>query len=97
MKKVYLVTQGDYSAYSIVAIFTTRRLAERYILACSKAAWQAAVDEDRLKYKVGPWPKRDNLSFGKYMLVLSRIKNLYLEYNDIEPYDLWDVVPVVIP
>ena len=58
--KVWMLTQGEYSSYEVVALFTTRELAQEYALACSikeheQDLRQALEDLERYEREGSSW------------------------------------------
>lgn len=46
MKKIYVVTSGQYSDYGIDAIFDTKEIAEKYIASFCKVGWEEMEIEE---------------------------------------------------
>lgn len=55
MKKVYVVTEGEYSSYHILAVFSSRKLAQEYIETVRNHCWDDVRIEE---YELDRPPER---------------------------------------
>ena len=51
MKTIYLVSGGEYSDYEVMALFSSRKLAEDYML-LKPSGWYNSIEEMELNPKV---------------------------------------------
>ena len=75
---VYLVTRGDYSDYSVVAVFTEKKLAEKYIDSFKKSQYS----EFRIEvYTLNPHEEQLKKDYKPYIVRMA--KNGYVIQIDI--------------
>lgn len=87
---IFLVSRGEYSDYEIVAIFTTRELAEEYIYTTTKNGWKeyARVSVEH------PFIPMENRSFDEWRTEISRFM-WYGSAMEVEEHTLWSVIPAL--
>lgn len=87
MPKIYLVTSGCYSDYSVDAVFSTRKLAEEFINAISDNS--ADIEEYELDPKIASKIKQ-----GYSVWLVHMLKNGDVEYTNRRDNDLYNVTSI---
>lgn len=68
LQAVFLVTRGDYSDYRVCAVFTDKKLAQKYI-----DSFEKAYDEFRIEnYKLNPFSKELKADYKPYFLRMKK-------------------------
>jgi hypothetical protein len=84
MDKVYLVTRGEHSDYSIIAAFSTRALAEGILDRCSGKHNRAGVEE----FDLDPLEAQDRRPLFRVLMTLNG--GDYAEAKEVDLY--WQLI-----
>lgn len=76
---IYLVTRGDYSDYEVTAVFTEKKLAEKYINSFKKSNY----DEFRIEvYILNPHEEQLKKDYKPYFVRMAKdgkVKDIYIQ------------------